>query len=244
MGWDQNNQEIAVWADISPQEWKNEIEKQAAENKIKIKVELINVKKRFDAYFAVLNPYGGVYPESDVPASTTLSKILTYVSERGLFVNVADIPGYWAYNQLLKRKLDATRPLYGIERTPEGRISIIPVRPFELTPFMEKLGLRVINAEGTEFFNWNAEVEGKFKGLMKGIAEIKVHRAVICEKNVQQIIKHRSNGQLALTPLFFAPYGGGNFLISLVVLDQQYPQNRIMKELLAKIIVELIKTSS
>jgi len=33
MGWDQNNQEIAVWADISPQEWKKEIEKQAAENK-------------------------------------------------------------------------------------------------------------------------------------------------------------------------------------------------------------------
>jgi len=201
------------------------------------------VKKRFDAYFAVLNPYGGIYPESDVTAFTTLNKILTYVSEKGLFVNVADIPGYWVYNQLLKRKLDATRPLYGIERTSEG-ISIIPVRPFELTPFMEKLRLRVINAESTEFFNWNAEMEGKFEGLMKGIAEIKVHRAVICERNVQEIIKHRSNGQLALTPLFFAPYGDGNVLISLVVLEQQYPQNRIMKELLAKIIVELIKTSS
>jgi len=239
MGWKTENAEIRAWTDISSEEWRKEIEKLAG--KVKIKVELIDAGKNFDPYIVILNPYGGVYPERDVKNFETLNKILNYVNEGGLFVNVADVPGYWAYNLLLKRRLDATPPIYGIDKTPNGKILIIPVRPFELTPFMEKLGLRVLNIENTNFCRWNVEFEDKFNRIMEDIDEIKVHRVVILERNVEAIIKPKKLEQIGeTTPLFFVNYGDGKFLISLVFFDKGYPQNSKMKEILAKIIIELV----
>jgi len=94
MGWDPKNKEIYSWIDISPEGWMKEIERRAKKNKVKIKVELIDVGKNFDPYITILNPYGGVYPEGDVKNFETMNKILNYVNEGGLFVNVADILGY------------------------------------------------------------------------------------------------------------------------------------------------------
>jgi len=246
MGWASENAEVRTWTDISPEEWGKEIKKLARENKLKIKVKLINTRKNFDSYIVILNPYGGVYPERDVKNSETLNKILNYVNERGLFVNIADVPGYWAYNLLLKRKLDATPPIYGIDMSSSDKISLIPVRPFELTPFMEKLGLRILNIEkNTNLCDWNVEFEDNFNRIMEDIDDIKVHRVVILERNVEAIIKPKKLGIYETTPLFFLNYGDGKFLISLVFFDNnKYPQNVKMKEILAKIIVELVRAKS
>ncbi len=245
MEWNLGNKEICSHTDISSGEWKKEIERQAGKNKVKIKVELIDVGKNFDPYIAILNPYGGVYPERDVKKFGTLNKILNYVNERGLFVNVADIPGYWAHNLLIKRRLDTTPPIYGIDRTLDGKILISPIRPFELTPFMEKLGLRVLNIENSELSRWNIEFEDKFNRIMEDIDEIKVHRVVAVERNVEAIIKPKRLSQIGVTtPLFFVNYGDGKLLISLVFFDKEYPQNGKMKEILAKIIIELIREKS
>lgn len=243
MKWNPQDKEISTGTNISPEEWKKEIEKLARESKVKIKVELIGIKKNFDPYFGILNPYGSVYPERDIKNSETLNKILTYVSEGGLFINVADIPGYYAYNLLLRRRLDATPPIYGIDRTPNGRIQIIPVRPFELTPFMEKLGLRVLNIERTPLFNWNVEFEEKFNSIVNKIWEdkhhINVHRAVVVERNIEAIIKPKKLNNEHVTPFFFVNYGNGKFLISLVWLD--YPQNTKIKKALAEMVIRLME---
>jgi len=243
MGWETANAEIRAWTDISPEEWRKEIEKLARESKVKIKVKLINTRKNFDSYIVILNPYGGVYPERDVKNFETLNKILNYVNERGLFVNIADIPGYYAYNSSLKRRLDTTPPIYGIDMRSSDKISLIPVRPFELTPFMEKLGLRILNIEkNTDPCDWNVEFEDNFNRIMEDIDDIKVHRVVILERNVEAIIKPKKPGTDETTPLFFLNYGDGKFLISLVFFDnKKYPQNVKIKEILAKIIIELVR---
>ena len=172
----------------------------------------------------------------------TLNKIFDYVNKGGLFVNVADIPGYWAYNLLLKRRLDATPPIYGIDRAPNGQILIIPIRPFELTPFMEKLGLRVLNIENSPLTNWKVEFEDRFKRMAGDVGEIKVDRATVAERNVKPIIKPKVDGQTAITPLFVGGYGDGEFLISQIFLDNESrPQNNKMKEILTKILIELIR---
>lgn len=234
--WEPHNQEISTWTNISSKEWKKEIEKLAGENRVKIKVELINVRKNFDSYFAILNPYGGVYPERDIKTSETLNKILTYVSEGGLFVNVADIPGYYVYNLLLRRRLDATPPIYGINIT-GGQISVLPVRPFELTPFMEKLGLQVLNIENKPLFNWDVEFEEKFNSIIKDDEKrIKVHRTVVFERNVEAIIKPKMLNDKRLTPLFFVNYGNGKFLISLIRFEN-YSQ---IKKVLAETVIKLM----
>jgi len=241
MGWDLENNEISSGTNISPREWKEEIEKLARENRVKIKVELSDIRKNFDSYFAILNPYGGVYPELDIRSSKTLDKILTYVSEGGLFVNVADIPGYFAYNPLLRRRLDATPPIYGINNT-GGKISVHPIRPFELTPFMEKLGLQVLNIEGEPLFNWDMEFEGEFNSIVNKTEDdnkINVHRAVVCERNVKPIMKPKMLNDKCVTPLFFVNYGNGKSLISLVWLAK-YPQKTKIKKVIAETIIKLM----
>jgi len=129
---------------------------------------------------------------------------------------------------LLKRRLDTTPPIYGVDRTPDGKILIIPVRPFELTPFMEKLGLRVFNTEGTPLFSWDMGFEEKFDMRMEEIKKINVHRVVVVERNVDPIVKPKKSNDKCFTPLFLVNYGEGKFLLSLIF--ENYSQNSGIKK--------------
>ena len=60
------SEEIYSCTDIIPERWKEEIERQSKEDGVNINVILIDVKRSFDSYVAILNPYGGAYPERDV----------------------------------------------------------------------------------------------------------------------------------------------------------------------------------
>ncbi|MBN1761875.1 MAG: DUF4402 domain-containing protein [Methanomicrobia archaeon] len=144
------------YGSVPPKEWKKEIEKVAKTAGVKIKVDLIKTNKNFGTYAAIINPYGGTYPESDLKSFDTLTEIFNYVYTGGLFVSVEDIFGYYAYNASLKpgRKIETPPPVYGIKYASDGRIERLePARPFERTPAMEKLGLRVISTEYS--LNWN-----------------------------------------------------------------------------------------
>lgn len=242
MGGVLKNREIYTWTNISPEGWRKEIEK-LAENE-KVKIELINVGRNFDPYTAIVNPYGGVYPERNLKNFETLNKIIEYVTGGGLFVNVADIPSYFAYNQLLRRRLDATPLIYGIKSMPNGRIQIIPVRPFELTPLMEKLGLRVLNIEEKlKPYDWDIKFEDEFKEILNSrICKIKVHRAVVVEKNVKAVVKPFKYRDKEITPFFFAKYGEGDFLISLIFVNchNENVQSKL-RNIIAKLILHYTK---
>lgn len=238
MGWDAANDETHCWTKVSPEEWKALLESKL-KTCLKAKVKLINAEKDFDSYIAVLNPYGGVYPENDLKTSQTLNKIFDYVNKGGIFVNVADIPGYWAYNKILKRRLDATPAIYGIDRTKEGGIAITPVRPFMLTPFMEKLGLQVYNTEIGELHIWNVEFEEEFDDCVR-IGEMTVHRVAVVEKNVIPVIKPRElMPNVDATPLFLVNYGEGSFIISLVF--ESSDNNQKIKELIANVLNRFVR---
>lgn len=254
VGWGSKDK-FSAWTDISPRQWKKELEKQAKKNKVKVRIELVDVKKNFDSYIAILNPYGGAYPESDIKNFETLKKIFDYVKEEGLFINVADIPGYFAYSLLRHRRLDATPPTYGIDRGPKGEIQISEIRPFSLTPFMERLGLRVHKVEIKNNVPHELDVKcnPKFKDKANEIKEnmhkIKVHRVVeVKEGNVEPIMTAElpdpTGEKVTVTPFFYAIYGDGRFLISLVPLRDEYPQTRKMTKILARIVVTSIRLPS
>lgn len=235
MAWDSSNKEISAWTNISPDDWKNAIEEYARTNKAKIKVQLISTKNNFDRYTAILNPYGGVYPERNLKEHTTLNKIFDYVEHEGIFINVADIPGYWAYNPLLKRRLDATPQIYGTVEDQLGRIAFVPARLFELTPFMERLGLRVLNTENYSFLSkWSIE-NGP---VINNQLEINVDRAAVVEKNVVPIIKPQKFNSSNVTPIFYTKYGDGKFLISLIWFDLSRKLNDQARSLLIESILK------
>ena len=254
MGWHPEDSQVSAWTDISPTEWLEEIEKQAKETKVKVRVRLITTNSNLNAYTVVINPYGGVYPEKNLVAFETLDKIFNCVKEGGLFVNVADIPGYWAYNPLLKRRVEAVPPVWDIV-TEDNRIGLRELRPFTMVPWMQRLGLRALNIEGSWSRGLSLGLEAESQDAVGfKVGRMDLHRAAKLEENVQPVIGHLSNesGQMirlpgpsgesvSLTPMFFANYGDGDFLISLVFISAQEERAKHeLKEILAACILSRV----
>ncbi len=61
-----------------------------------------------DLFPICLNPYGGVYPEVDAGKLVSLEKIFSYVNKGGVYINVSDIPFYFAFDRSLHRRVDIT----------------------------------------------------------------------------------------------------------------------------------------
>lgn len=82
MGWDDQNGEIFTFTNVKLEDWEREIKKQANQKNLKVKVKMI--EKNFHRYSVIVNPYGGVYPETDLVRLETLDRIFTYVAEGGV----------------------------------------------------------------------------------------------------------------------------------------------------------------
>src|SRR5690606_23086965 len=59
-------------------------------------------------YPIVINPYGGSYPEEDFESFASLDSIFEYVKNGGIFINIADIPFYYAHSGSHHRNIDTT----------------------------------------------------------------------------------------------------------------------------------------
>lgn len=225
------NSEIPlVWSDISPEEWKEEIENVARKLGKNIKVKLIFSIESFDSYNAILNPYGGNYPESSFDNFPVYNKILEYIRTEGLFINVADIPTYWTYNPRLKRMLDRTPAVYGVAGE--------EVRFFNRVPLMQDLALRVQNIEQLQPQMVPFQMLEKYSALGNDLVKLMVSRAVFIEGNVESVVEPIRVGNQDMTPLFFCNYGDGRCLISLSFLNDAFSQNRPLKTIIAKLIVD------
>ena len=252
MGGDLKNKEIYTGTDISPGAWKKEIEELARVKGIEIEVDLISLENYFDMYNAIINPYGGVYPEYDLKNFKTMNKILSYIYEGGLFVNVADIPCYWACNPSIKpwRRIDtALRDApYAYRNLDEDRLIIPIIRfpLFELTPFTRELGIDVYNIEKDSISKWGIlEFENGFERKSK-VIDIKVQRAAVVKEYLDPIIKSKemsSPPQKKVTPLFFVRYGDGKLLSSLIFENAEDCSETTRNELertLAMLIMDFI----
>jgi hypothetical protein len=261
MNWDSK---IYTKTDISPEEWKNVITELARNKGINIKVDLIMGENYFDKYNAIINPYGGVYPEYDLKNFKTMNKILSYINEGGLFVNVADIPCYWACDPSIKpwRRIDTARkgaPYAYIHESLGDQIKLGRIIPFtqfplfELTPFTSELGVDVYNIE-KEIPEWGIlEFEDNFLKIEVGDLKVEVHRAARVRDYLDPIIKRQSivlpslfemrMEEIPVTPLFFVTYGKGKLLSSLIFenfKDHTEKTRNELKRMLAKLIMDFI----
>ena len=235
--WNPDILKVSTSTDISPSEWQREIEKQARDKGMKLRVELMRTRSNFDSYAVVVNPYGGTYPEHDLVSLHTLNKIFQYVQERGLFVNVADIPGYWAYHPALRKRTETAPPVWV-----EVQGTLRAVRPFPVVPWMQKLGLSVSNVEAEFREPVNLVFEAGFQSVTGSkIPGVRLHRAAIVEENmeaVDEVSTPDSAGQhTERASIFWVRYYDGSFLISLVSLSGQ---SETAKEGLRKVLASLI----
>jgi len=238
MEWDAGDPETHAWTDVPPMEWRSAIQSCASSQGLDAEIELANVRSRFDSYVALVNPYGGVYPEEDLKEFATLSKITRFVQEGGLFVNIADVPSYWAYNPHMHRKLDIAQTVYG-EVQESSAVRIFHYKPFELVPLVKQLGLRVI---GT------APKSSNLEKILGRPANVTFRRAAIVDPNVTacvepQKLPYLNGAPHDMVPIFTVQYGEGDFLISLVwITDEAHDEDarRAIKNAICRATVDKI----
>lgn len=81
----------------------------AFSSKTEFKVCWISAAEISNRYDVIINPFGEMYPEIDKPNLSTLRKIVRYVQDGGVFVNVAGLAFYYLWDG---NKEDLTGPLY------------------------------------------------------------------------------------------------------------------------------------
>jgi hypothetical protein len=221
-----------------------QLTKDAEKNGVKVKVDLVTSKDRFYRYSAILNPYGGVYPEEDLAGTIVLSNIFDYVGRGGTFVNVADVPGFWAYSPKLERKSVAGPPIRTV-REDSGVLSISSISLVALAPFVQKLWLNVNPREKEESISWNSPVKNGTERFQQDIRKLRIDRIAVVERNVEPVLTladAKGEDGSELTPLFFATYENGKFLISLVYQDSEANvNNQKIKEILSVVLLRAMK---
>lgn len=219
-----------VWSDIAPEEWDSEVQAAAKSVGKKIRTKLIRAGGNLDSYSAVVNPFGGNYPETSFDGFPVYTRLVEYVRRGGLFVNVADVPTYYAYNPRLKRMLDRTPAVYCASGE-EPRF-------FKRTPLMQELGLTVVSVDLEAVPpTWPVQIDPQYSDLASGGTNLLASRAVLVEGNVEPVILPVSVGKVEMTPLFFCDYGDGRCLISLSFLNGPFSQNRFLSTIIARLLV-------
>ena len=237
MGWNVNNDQIFTWTDISPEGWRDLIQGYLSGRTRQARIDFITTLSAFERYTVIINPYGGVYLEPDLEPQHVLQKIFNYVARGGRFVNVADVPGYWAYSPTMRRRVETTPPVHHIESVPGGGITVRALRPYALTPFLRRLGLRVLGVEGSPLASWSIRLPGQAQPQ-----QVVAHRVAIVEREVRSMVTAM---QLTIegipeevSPIFRVDFGRGQFMICL--MPHNLHQNMGVRQLLAQEISSML----
>lgn len=143
----------------------------------------------FKKHQIIVNPYGGVYPESDISNLVSLDSIFLFVRNGGVYLNIADIPFYYAYDKNLQRRIDTT-PLAGDFQL---------IRSFLQTVLTKKLHCLVFALKNGD----------DFKGGIERIIELPGLANNLFEKDISI-----DETGAKYSPVLKIPYGKGYFVFS------------------------------
>jgi hypothetical protein len=221
---------------VTPDEWIEKLKEFLKVERLNSKVEYTKVTSKFEEYSAILNPYGSVYPETDLSNLETLHKILEYVNEGGLFINVADMPFYYAYNNRIKKIVVQQQPGFLLNTSAE-------YGDYKPNPFTKEVGLQIVNldVDGTPTLLPLKTPEG-------GYIEVVCRRGAVVGGNViEHLLTHikrtnrskNNDESIKAAPVFSIRYGEGEFLISTIWMfhDENEGEKR---EVILRTMFELI----
>ncbi len=189
------NQNKSSWVDIPLEDIYGQFDKEKLRFK---KIENIKNIKKFPI---ILNPYGGLYPEEDLATLRSIDKIFNYVRTGGVFVNIADIPFYYAYDENLNRRVDTTPLVSGLSN----------MRSFSDTLVAKKLHVWVFGINNQHYKN--------------------VSRVISCSGNsINYYSSLITVGGEACSPFLAIPYGKGYFLFSTLEIKNKQRIREVIKK--------------
>lgn len=192
------NKDTSSWIYISLVDISKQFKKKGIRHKYIKKIK--DIKK----FPIIINPYGGVYPEENISSLKSLDEIFYYVRDGGIFVNVADIPFYYAYEKNLKRRIDTT-PFVNSMSLERGFLSSL---------LTQKLHVLVLGLIKSPFKN--------------------VTRIISLEGNSKNYYQKKiPHGGKNFSPYLAIPYVSGYFLFSTVEIKTKDQVARIAKKALS-----------
>lgn len=195
--------ETSSWIDVSQRQLLNLIIKN------KINFAIIKKESSIFKYPVVVNPYGGVYPEKNASTLESLNFLFDYVNKGGIYINIADIPFYYAFDQYHKRMINTT-PLAG---------DFSQVRSFLQTILTKKLHCFVFGLTSGEDFDNN------------------ITRIISLAKNSRNLFNKSikiDETETLYSPVLTIPYGKGYFVFSTIQITKEN-----FEELLQNLILDL-----
>lgn len=189
------NKNNSSWVNISL----NDISKQFIKEKVRFK--LIKNIEDVEKFPLVVNPYGGLYPEEDLATLQSIEKIFNYVRNGGVFVNIADIPFYYAYDENLNRRIDTTPLVSGLSN----------IRAFSDTLVAKKLHVWVFGINNQHYKD--------------------VSRVVSCSgSSINYYSKLITVSGQTCSPFLAIPYGRGYFLFSTLEIKNKQRIDAVIKK--------------
>jgi hypothetical protein len=149
----------------------------------------------FKRYPIIINPYGGVYPERDISTLQSLEDIIFFVKNGGIYLNIADIPFFYAYDKNLNRRLDTT-PLAG---------DFLPLPTFVQTLLTKRLHIFILGRDSGEADN---------RGVKRVIQISNPENNLFSE----DVLINDLPG--VYSPVVKIPFGKGYFIFSTLYLDR------------------------
>lgn len=162
-------------------------------------------------YDAIINPFGETFPEEDWPARRTYERILNYINNGGLFVNVAGYPFFYYWDHIQGSSIPTGRAKSYLN--PANR-SIVQVIHFDDTPLYADFGILLDSNSPRPVTIFQQEEDRHFVGnlLNLNINPVTEFRAALAgNPNVVPIV--RAEG-LEVYPLSAVRLGNGHLLIS------------------------------
>lgn len=191
------------WNNIKPEIWLKKYQEKF--NQKNVEVEFVTIEANFDEYDVLLNPYGGVYKDTDLDKRPVLNRILDFVKTGGVYLNVSDTPFYYTFREELG---------YRVESRIQGIYLGHPF-PGQITPLTREL-----NFYCTQHIQ--VEVNEKFSSAYDNLEKedkpiIKMFRfSPLDGTGLESIYEPLTYQNKQYTSLFFVPYGNGHFLVSLL----------------------------
>lgn len=234
-----------AWSRMGPKEWLSRMNDTMANSETKAEIKLIRVSKPWtrwflDRYAVIINPYGSTYPETDTEDLSVMRSILSYVQNGGMFVNVADIPFFFAHDPKrsilycaasqdthLYKKL--VWQLYGLQYG-QNPFEMPPPYPYVDTPFLKTVNVNIVATE-TRGLNSSTKQTGFYPMygslcLKEGgppIEDVAIHRGIVGAGHVESIVEELEWElewtRMRFTPLCYINYGKGRILASLLFLE-------------------------
>jgi hypothetical protein len=236
--WSEKGTYAWAWSKMNPNEWYSKIDNAIKESKIKAKPKFIKITKPqtqwfLDRYSAIINPYGSIYPEVDIKGLTVWKSIIYYVLHGGIFLNVADIPLYYAYDPVTQVRRTLLKQSYQLVPFQESekflnqlfqrrlKFVMIPYASFGETPFAQEIGIGIAKTEDENYtpLYWSLKSKNTNLSSSNEIKSVAVNRAILVNDHVKSIVEELEWQGNLVTPVCSIYFGGGKFLVSLIFLE-------------------------